>query len=98
MTLMELSMYPVDRGESLSKYVAKLLDVIDASGLNYTLGPMGTVVEGEWDEVIALLSRCHETLTPLSNRVIANVKFDTRKGSSNRLEGKVKSVTEKMRR
>ncbi|MBN2716937.1 MAG: MTH1187 family thiamine-binding protein [Deltaproteobacteria bacterium] len=97
MTLMELSMYPIDKGESLSKYVAKLLDVINASGLAYTLGPMGTVIEGEWDEVVALLTRCHETLTPLSNRIIANVKFDSRKDAVNRLDGKVNSVKEKMK-
>ena len=96
MTLMELSMYPIDKGESLSEYVAKLLDVIDASGLPYTLGPMGTVVEGEWADVIALLTRCHQTLEPMSHRIIANVKFDSRKGSANRLEGKVQSVKHKM--
>ncbi|MBN2528527.1 MAG: MTH1187 family thiamine-binding protein [Deltaproteobacteria bacterium] len=96
MTLMELAMYPVDKGESLSAYVAKLLDVIDESGLQYQLGPMGTVIEGEWDELVALLTRCHQTLAPLSNRIIANVKFDSRKGSTNRLKGKVNSVTEKM--
>jgi uncharacterized protein (TIGR00106 family) len=96
MTLMELSMYPVDKGESLSPYVAILIDVIDQSGLDYALGPMGTVIEGEWDELVALLTRCYNILAPVSNRVIANVKFDSRKGSVGRLAGKVKSVQEKM--
>jgi uncharacterized protein (TIGR00106 family) len=96
MTLMELSMYPVDKGESLSPYVARLLDVIDQSGLSYQLGPMGTVIEGEWDELVELLTRCHNTLAPDSNRIIANVKFDSRKGSTSRIAGKVKSVQEKM--
>ncbi|MBN2339943.1 MAG: MTH1187 family thiamine-binding protein [Deltaproteobacteria bacterium] len=96
MTLMELSMYPVDKGESLSAYVARLIDVIDQSGLAYRLGPMGTVIEGEWSDLMALLTRCYETLEPVSNRIIANVKLDARKDSRNRLEGKVRSVQEKM--
>lgn len=97
-TLMELSMYPIDKGESLSVYVAKLVDVIDQSGLPYKLGPMGTVIEGTWDEVIHLLTQCQKTLEPHSNRIIANAKFDTRKNSQNRLTEKVHSVQNKMRR
>lgn len=95
MTLMELSIYPIDKGESLSSYVAKVLTVIDQSGLSYQLGPMGTVVEGEWDELVTLLTKCHQSLEPFSNRIIANVKFDSRKNSKNRLTGKVESVTQK---
>ena len=96
MTLMELSMYPMDKGESLSPYVARLLDVIAQSGLPYQLGPMGTVIEGEWDELVALLTRCYRTIEPESGRIIASVKFDSRKGSGRRIEGKVASVKAKM--
>ena len=45
------SLYPLDKGESLSKYVARSLDIIDNSGLDYQLTSMGTMVEGEPDEI-----------------------------------------------
>ena len=40
-------MSPLDKGESLSQYVARSLDIIDKSGLPYQLTPMGTIIEGE---------------------------------------------------
>ena len=46
MVMIEFSMYPLDKGESLSPYVARILDVIDRSGVTYRLNPMGTVLEG----------------------------------------------------
>ena len=47
MTLMEFSIIPLDKGDSMGTYVARVLSVVDESGLDYRLNPMGTVVEGE---------------------------------------------------
>jgi len=44
--LVEFSITPIGRGESLSEDVARILDLVDRSGLNYKLTPMGTIVEG----------------------------------------------------
>ena len=95
MTLMELTMIPLDKGASFSKYVAGTLEIIDASGLDYRLNPMGTVVEGELNELTALLGACFENLAKVSDRISITAKFDYRKGKSGRLEGKIKSVEEK---
>ena len=46
MLLLEFSMSPLGKGESVSKYVARSLDIIDKSGVDYRLNPMGTVLEG----------------------------------------------------
>ena len=62
MTLMEFTMIPLDKGDSFSEYVAGILDIVDESGLDYRLNPMGTVVEGEWDDLIALLDTCFKSL------------------------------------
>ena len=95
MTLMELTMYPMGEGESLSSDVARLLKIIDESGLEYRLGAMGTVVEGEWDDLTALLTRCFRELERDKSRIAAYVKFDYRKGMTGRLEGKIASVEAK---
>ncbi|HUU50222.1 MAG TPA: MTH1187 family thiamine-binding protein [Nitrospinota bacterium] len=90
--LVEFSIVPTDKGESLSRYVAKVLDVIDKSGLAYKLTPMDTVVEGEWDEIIPLIRKCHDIMREHSNRVLTSIKIDDRKEAKGRLEGKKKSI------
>ena len=58
-----VSMTPLGKGESVSKYVAKVVEVIDTSGLNYTMSPMGTIVEGEtWDEVMDVRKKGFERM------------------------------------
>ena len=98
MLLAELSMWPMDKGESVSAYIAPLLDIIDRSGLAYRLGPLGTCIEGEWDEVMAVLTKCYEHLSKESNRIACTVKMDWRRGKSGSLDSKVKSVEEKLGR
>jgi uncharacterized protein (TIGR00106 family) len=92
MTLMEFSMIPLDKGASFSEYVARILALVDQSGLDYRLNPMGTVVEGEWDELMKLLTCCFRALEKDSDRISLQVKFDHRKGSEPRMESKVRSV------
>ncbi|MDY6974560.1 MAG: MTH1187 family thiamine-binding protein [Thermodesulfobacteriota bacterium] len=95
MTLMEFSIIPLDKGASFSPYVARVLAIVDESGLDYRLNPMGTVVEGEWDDLLALLSRCFRSLEKDSDRISLQVKYDYRKGVSGALKGKIRSVEER---
>ncbi len=92
MGLMEFSMIPLDKGCSFSPYVARILAIVDRSGLEYRLNPMGTVVEGEWDDLVALLTRCFRDLEKDSERISLTVKFDIRKGVKGALQNKIKSV------
>ena len=48
MVLLEFAMTPSVQEESKSRYVARIIDVIDKSGVPYQLTPMGTILEGEW--------------------------------------------------
>ncbi len=95
MTLMEFSMIPLDKGMSFSPYLAGILTIVDQSGLEYRLNPMGTVVEGKWEDLLALLTRCFQALEQDSERISLQVKFDYRKGSESRIESKVQSVQAK---
>ncbi|MBF0309949.1 MAG: MTH1187 family thiamine-binding protein [Magnetococcales bacterium] len=96
--LLEFSMTPLDKGESVSPYVARSLDIIDRSGLPYRLGPMGTCIEGEWDEVLEVVKACYQRMTEDCNRVSVSIKADCRRGGTNRLEGKIASIEEKLGR
>jgi len=91
-------MYPLGRGESLSRYVARSLEIIDASGLDYRCHAMGTVIEGEYDEVMDVVRKCFERMSEDCDRVECTIKLDFRRGQSGRLEGKVASVEKKLGR
>ena len=98
MVLLEFSMSPLDKGESLSQYVARSLDLIDKSGLPYQLTPMGTIVEGEWDEVMALVTSCYKTMSKDCDRISTSIKIDYRAGRSGRLKSKIRAVEDRLGR
>ena len=96
MVLLEFSMTPLDKGESVSEYVSRSLKIIDESGVNYRLNPMGTVLEGGWDEVMAVVKRCFDTMSADCNRITCAIKVDYRKGRENGLESKMAAIESKL--
>jgi len=96
MVLLEFSMSPMDKGESVSNYVSRSLKIISESGVDYRLNPMGTVLEGEWDEVMEVVKRCYETMRSDCKRIACSVKIDYREGKKGRLKSKMASVEEKL--
>ena len=98
MVLLEFSMAPLGQGESVAPYVARCLEVVAASGLDYQLHAMGTLLEGDWEQVFAVVRRCYEVLQPDCDRITCTAKLDYRRGYRGRLESKVSSVEEKLGR
>lgn len=98
MVLLEFSMSPLGRGESVGKYVSRSLDIIDKSGVDYRLNPMGTVLEGDWDEVFRVVRQCYESMRKDCNRISCTIKVDYRKGHSGRLSSKMASVEKHLKR
>ncbi len=94
--LVEFSVVPLGKGESVSQYVAECIRVVSASGLPYRLNPMGTVVEGGYDEVMAVVRDCHMRVMGMSGRVITSIKIDDRRGAAGMIDRKVRSVEEKV--
>jgi uncharacterized protein (TIGR00106 family) len=98
MVLLEMSITPLGNGESVSAYVAECVELIDRSGLDYELHAMGTIVEGELDQVLDLMRRCIEQVAKHSDRVTCAAKLDFRRGHSGRLMSKITSVEQKLGR
>lgn len=90
--VVEFSIIPIGAGVSTSAEVAKVVKLVDESGLDYRLNPMGTVVEGDWDEVMALIGKCHRLVAGDVERVLTSITIDDRKGRTGRITGKVESV------
>ncbi len=96
--LAEFSITPIDKeGKNLSEYIAKSITIIKESGLKYELHAMGTIVEGDAEEVFELIKKCHSNMTRFSDRVSTSIKIDDRKGAKGRLKGKIASVENKMK-
>jgi len=95
--LLEFSMFPIDKRESISEYVGRVLSVIDGSGVPYRLTAMGTVLETETlEEALRVIQAGYAKLEPDCNRVSVYAKLDIRKGKSGRLTQKVESVEKKV--
>jgi len=92
----EISIIPLDKGPSLSKYVAQIIEIIENSGLNYKINPMGTVIEGDCHEVFLLIEKCHNKMVELSDRVVTTIKIDDKKGAENMINQKIESVVKKL--
>ena len=98
MVLLEFSMSPLGKGESVGQYVARSLDIIDKSGVAYRLNPMGTVLEGEWNDVFRVVQKCYERMRKDCGRISCTIKVDYRKGHAGRLGSKVASVEKRLKR
>jgi uncharacterized protein (TIGR00106 family) len=96
MVLLEFSMFPIGKGESVSQYVARSLEIIEQSGLDYRLTAMGTILEGEVGQVFEVVQKCLDALAEECDRISCSVKMDYRKGHSGRLDAKVNRVQQRL--
>ncbi len=94
--ILDFSIFPVDKPDpSMSPYVARVMDIIEASGLTYELGAMGTIIEGEWEEVMRVIDACYRELDTDCDRIYFTIKGDCRKGRTEGITKKISSVQEK---
>lgn len=90
--LASFSVLPVGVGEALSEHVAKIIAMIDESGLDYRLGAMETTVEGDEVAVMDLIMKCHRAAREFAPRVLTSITLDDRRGATGRLTGKIDDV------
>ena len=89
--LAEFSIVPTDELH-MSRDVARVVEVLEGSGVDYRLGPMGTSLEGDWDSVMTAIKACHQAVTNGHGRVITTITIDDRMDSTHRLDEMVWSV------
>jgi uncharacterized protein (TIGR00106 family) len=97
MAIAEISIVPIGTGSpSVSRYVASCLKVLDASGLTYELHAMGTIIEGELQDLFSVIRQMHEV--PFKEgvaRVVTHIKLDDRRDRKSSSKEKVQSVMNK---
>ncbi|MHC4139632.1 MAG: MTH1187 family thiamine-binding protein [Planctomycetota bacterium] len=94
--VVNFSIVPIGKETSLSTQVAEVLTIVSESGISYRLHSMGTILEGDWDEIMNLIKKCHNRILKDSDRVLTTITIDDRKGRTGRISGKVKSVERKL--
>ena len=94
--LVELSIIPAGNGSHLSGHIAEAVKIIDSSGLPFQLTPAGTCIEGEWDQIMGVMRRCHERVREMSPHVITSIRIEDDAGERNKLQSNVTSVEQKI--
>ncbi len=92
----EIVVVPMDKWDSMSQEVAEVLAIIERRGIKYELFPMGTIVEGDVDELFDLFKEMHKYMRSKSKRVSTSIRIDDKVGHENLIQTKVASVKEKL--
>jgi uncharacterized protein (TIGR00106 family) len=90
--LVAFSITPLGVGESVGAAVADAVRIVRESGLPNETNAMFTNVEGDWDEVMALIRRCVDRVLEAAPRVSVVIKIDERPGFDDRLTAKVATI------
>jgi uncharacterized protein (TIGR00106 family) len=94
----DLCVVPMGVGVSVSKYVVACEQVLKSAGLKTHLHAYGTNVEGDWDEVMAAIKKCHEIVHQLgAPRISSTLRLGTRIDREQTMEDKIKSVETKLK-
>ena len=99
MAILELTLVPIGSGStSVSGYVAQASKILKESGIKHELNPMGTVLEGEADELFEIVREMQEKVFDTgAKRVYTIIKMDDRRDKEGHMEQKVESVKSKLK-
>jgi uncharacterized protein (TIGR00106 family) len=90
--LIAFSVTPLGVGEGVGEIVAEAVRVVRASGLPNQTDSMFTTIEGDWDEVMAVVKQAVDAVGERAPRVSLVVKADIRPGVTDGLTSKVETV------
>ena len=90
--IVAFSVTPLGVGEDVAEYVADAVRIVRASGLPNRTDAMFTTIEGEWDEVMAVVKDAVDAVAARAPRVSLVLKADIRPGVTGALTAKVEAV------
>ncbi len=96
--IIDLCVVPIGVGVSVSKYIAECQRIIERAQLKSQLHPYGTVIEGEWNDVMAIVKQCHEKIHEMgAPRISTTIKVGTRTDREQRMQEKIDSVVDQLK-
>jgi uncharacterized protein (TIGR00106 family) len=90
--LVAFSVTPLGVGDAVAEYVADAVRVVRDSGLPNHTDAMFTTIEGEWDEVMAVVRQAVDAVAARAPRVSVTLKADIRPGVTGALQAKVEAI------
>ena len=90
--LVAISVTPLGVGDAVGEYVADAVRVVRDSGLPNHTDAMFTTVEGDWDEVMAVVRQAVDAVAAKAPRVSVVLKADIRPGVTGALSTKMQSL------
>ena len=90
--LVAFSVTPLGVGDAVGEYVADAVRVVRDSGLPNHTDAMFTTVEGDWDEVMAVVKQAVDAVAVKAPRVSVVLKADIRPGAAGALTAKMESL------
>lgn len=95
--LLDLCVVPLGVGVSVSEYIAACQRVLKEAGLKHEMHMYGTNIEGEWDDVMAAVKKCHDVVHQMGvPRISTSIRLGTRIDRNQSMEDKIRSVELKM--
>ena len=92
--IVAFSVSPTGGDTSVGAAVAEAIRVVRASGLANETNAMFTNIEGEWDEVMAVVKQAVDAVAAVSDRVSLVLKADIRPGYTGQVTAKVQRIEE----
>lgn len=93
--LPDLAIIPIGHTPHTSQVLAEILKTIKDSGLPYQLTPSSTCIEGSWDDIMALVKRCHQIARSDTPHVLTLLRLEDDEKSFGKLASNSRSVEEK---
>lgn len=95
--MIDLCVIPIGVGVSVSEYVTACQRVLEDAGLEYQLHAYGTNIEGDWDDVMAAVKRCHEVVHEMgAPRISSSMRLGTRIDREQSIQDKIQSVADRL--
>jgi uncharacterized protein (TIGR00106 family) len=94
--LAAFSVTPLGGNDSVGELVADAVRIVRESGLPNETNAMFTNIEGEWDDVMAVIQRCVQAVAARSPRVSVVIKIDHRPGVTDALHSKVETIEQEL--
>lgn len=96
--MIDICIVPLGVGVSVSEYVTACQKVLQERGLEHKMHAYGTNVEGDWDQVMDAVKRCHEVVHEMgAPRITTSMRMGTRTDRQQSMADKVQSVEEKLK-
>ncbi|MES9925575.1 MAG: MTH1187 family thiamine-binding protein [Candidatus Thiodiazotropha endolucinida] len=96
--LLEFSIFPLDKGVSVSEEVSRVIEMIDSTGIDYQLTAMGTLIETpNITEALAIVEQAAQIIHGAGcQRVYTAIKIDSRPAREHGLKGKIESIQRRL--